>query len=181
VTAWQLVINVVKAQTAQSILIHGAAGSVGSLAVQIAKWKGADVFANAAAEDAEYLRKIGARHVIDYKTQRFDEIVRVVDAVIDLVGGDTLERSYNLVKKGGVLVSTVGSVDKERASTAGIRAESFIMKANAKDLSELARLVHDGVLKPRVSEVLPLTEVKQAHNKNQRGEAHGKIILQVLH
>ncbi len=119
------------------ILIHGAAGSVGSLATQIAKRWGAEVIGTASGEDIVYLRSLGHVQVVDFKQERF-ETVGQVDAVLDLIGGETATRSFALVKKGGVLVSTVGAANAELAAQAGIRGVNLVSKGNAADLSELA-------------------------------------------
>ena len=109
VTAYQLVLNAVHATKGTRILIHGAAGSVGSLAVQLARMQGAQVFATASGRDAEYLKGLGVEQVIDYRTERFDQKLKDLDAVIDLIGGETLARSYAVVKPGGIVVTTTGA------------------------------------------------------------------------
>lgn len=179
-TAWQLVIDQGKIKEGQTILIHGAAGGVGSVACQIALWKKANVIAVAAAEDKAYLQGLGVQKFIDYKTQRFEEFAKNVDLVIDLVGGETLSRSYQVLKKGGVALSTVGSFKEADARNHGVRGVNFIMTPEAKGLAELARLINQGTLKVRVGEVLPLTEAKKAQDLNQNGKTHGKVVIKVL-
>src|SRR5205085_12138918 len=130
-------------------LIHGAAGGVGSYASQIAKNLGARVIGTASGADIEYLKSLGVDEVVDYKRERFEDKAAGIDAVVDLVGGETLARSYAVVKKGGVLATTVQAIEESAAKRAEIIAVQVIMKRNAEDLAELARLVEKGVLRPR--------------------------------
>jgi NADPH:quinone reductase-like Zn-dependent oxidoreductase len=178
-TALQLIRDVVKARKGMTILIHGAAGGVGSFAAQIARHLGAKVIGTAADQDVSYLKSLGVEQVIDYKRERFEEKAREADAVVDLVGGDTLARSYSIVKKGGVLVTTVEPIDESAAKQAGIRGVSYLMKRSAPDLDELAKLVEQGVVKPRVSQTMDLAHAKEAQELNETGQSHGKFILKV--
>lgn len=179
-TAWQIVVDVANVQPNQRVLIQGAAGGVGSFAVQIAKWKGAQVIATAAADDATYLREIGVDWVIDYKNDRFEDRVVNADVVIDLVGGAILGRSYPVMKKhGSIIISTVGRPDENALKRIDARGVSFVMKRNSSELGELAKLIDQGIVKPRLAEVLPLDEAKKAQDTLQRGHSHGKIVLEV--
>jgi NADPH:quinone reductase-like Zn-dependent oxidoreductase len=177
-TALQAIRDFVQLKQGIRVLIHGAAGSVGSFAAQIAKVWGAQVIGTASGEDAVYLRALGHIQVIDYKHERF-EAVGQVDAVLDLIGGETTTRSYAVVKKGGVLVSTVGAADAELAARAGIRSANVVMKRSAADLLELARLVEAGDVKPRMGEVFPLEQAREAQEASKEGRAKGKILLRV--
>lgn len=179
-TAYQIVMDVIQPKRGDRILVHGAAGAVGSFVVQIATHLGAEVIANASFKDKEYLTRIGVKQIIDYRTQRFEQLVSDLDAVVDLVGGITAERSYQIVKKGGILVSTVGAVDQAKGENFGIRAQSIIMKPEASGLEKLAKLVDEGVIKPRVDRILPLEQVREAQDLVQAGQTNGKIILEVL-
>jgi NADPH:quinone reductase-like Zn-dependent oxidoreductase len=177
-TALQAIRDFVQLKQGIRVLIHGAAGSVGSFAAQIAKVWGAQVIGTASGQDAVYLRALGHIQVIDYKHERF-EAVGQVDAVLDLIGGETTTRSYAVVKKGGVLVSTVGAADAELAARAGIRSANVVMKRSAADLLELARLVEAGDVKPRMGEVFPLEQAREAQEASKEGRAKGKILLRV--
>jgi NADPH:quinone reductase-like Zn-dependent oxidoreductase len=179
-TAFQILTNLVRPSAADTVLIHGAAGGVGSFAVQIAKERGATVIAHASGADADYLRSIGADEVIDHRTQRFEDVVREVHAVIDLVGGDVCRRSYPLVKPDGILVSTVGAADEAKGKERGILAVNFVMQPEGNGLAALARLVERGAVKPRLDRVLPLAEARRAQDLNQTGHSHGKVVLRVL-
>jgi NADPH:quinone reductase-like Zn-dependent oxidoreductase len=179
VTSYQLVMDVVRAAKGLRVLVHGAAGSVGSLAVQFARMQGARVFATASGRDAEYLKGLGVEQVIDYRTERFDQKLKDLDAVIDLIGGETLARSYAVVKRGGIVVSAAGMTDPAEAGRRDIRAMNFVAKQDPSNLAQVARLVDQGVLKQRVGRILPLAEARQAQDLSQKGSAGGKIVLRV--
>jgi len=178
-TALQIIRDVVGAKSGMTILIHGAAGGVGSYASQIAKNLGAKVIGTATGADIEYLESLGVDEIVDYKRERFEDKAAGVDAVVDLVGGETLARSYAVVKKGGVLATTVQPVDEAAAKQAGIRAVQVIMKRNAADLAELARLVESGAVKPRLSKTMSLSQAREAQELSEAGKAQGKVILKV--
>jgi NADPH:quinone reductase-like Zn-dependent oxidoreductase len=177
-TALQAVRDYVQPKPGTRVLIHGAAGSVGSFAVQIAKRWGAQVIGTATGEDVIYLRSLGHVHVIDYKQERFESVGQV-DAVLDLVGGETAARSIAIVKKGGVIVSTIRGVDPELAAKSGIRGINMVVKRNAADLSELANLVESGDVKPRIGKTFPLAQAREAQDAAQQHQAKGKILLKV--
>ena len=178
ITALQAIRDYVQPKPGNRILIHGAAGAVGSFATQIAKLWGAQVIGTASGEDIVYLRSLGHVQVVDHKHERF-ETVGQVDAVLDLIGGDTALRSFALVKKGGVLVSTVGAANAELAARAGIRGVNMVSKGNAADLAELAAFVERGDVKPRMGEVFRLEQAREAQDASQQGRAKGKILLKV--
>jgi NADPH:quinone reductase-like Zn-dependent oxidoreductase len=178
VTALQAIRDYVQPKPGTRILIQGAAGSVGSLATQIAKRWGAQVIGTATGDGIVYLRSLGHVQVVDFKQERF-ETVGQVDAVLDLIGGETATRSFAIVKKGGVLVSTVGAANAELAARAGIRGVNMVSKGNAADLSELAALVERGDVKPRMGEVFRLEQAREAQDASQQGLAKGKILLKV--
>jgi NADPH:quinone reductase-like Zn-dependent oxidoreductase len=177
-TALQAIRDYVEPKPGSTILIHGAAGAVGSFATQIAIARSVRVIATASGEDVEYLRSSGQVQVIDYKKERF-EAVGQVDAVLDLIGGETATRSYAMVRKGGVMVSALGAANAELATLAGIRAVNVAMKRSATDLAELAELVERGDVKPRMGQVYRLDEAREAQDASQQGRAKGKILLRV--
>lgn len=178
-TALQMIRDVVNAHAGMTILIHGAAGGVGSFAAQIAKNLGARVIGTASGDDIEYLKSIGVNDVIDYKRERFEEKVSAADAVVDLVGGETLKRSYGVVKRGGVIASTVQPLDESAAKQAGIRAVHLFMRPNAADLVALAKLVEAGAVRPRLGETLTLSQAREAQELSESGRTRGKVILKV--
>ena len=180
VTAWQMVFDFAQLRAGQSVLIHGAAGNVGGYAVQFARQAGAMVIATAAANDLSYIRSLGGLGVIDYHASRFEEKVKEVDAVIDTVGGEVLERSYQVVKRGGVIVSSAALPSEERAQQHGVRASFFLAQVTAERLQKIAELIDAGGLKTEVGEVLWVDEARQAHEMLE-GAPHrrGKIIIKM--
>jgi len=152
---------------------------VGSFASQIAKHLGARVIGTATGADIEYLRSLGVDEVIDFKSEGFEDRATGVDAAVDLVGGETLARSYAVVKKGGVLATTVQPIDESAANRAGIRAVHVVMRRNAADLAELARLVERGAIKPRLFKTMDLSQAREAQELSETGKTQGKVILKV--
>src|SRR5262249_50083924 len=140
-TAWQA-LDAMNLQPGQTVLVHGAGGAVGSFAVQLAKMRGANVIATASAGGADYGRALGASQVIDYRTQRFEDEVGNVDAVLDVISGDTRDRSWCVLKPGGVLVSTLGP--PQPPADVNARGVGIVMKADHGQIEELARMLADG-------------------------------------
>jgi NADPH:quinone reductase-like Zn-dependent oxidoreductase len=179
-TAWQALFDEAKLSSGQKVLIHAAAGGVGSFAVQLAKWKGAYVIGTASGPNAELVRSLGADQFIDYRATRFEEVVRDADVVFDTVGGDTQERSWKVLKKGGVLVSIVQPPNEKTAAAHGVRG--VFMREDAtrsEELMQIAELVANGQIKVNVETVLPLRDARKAQELSQTGHAHGKIVLTV--
>ncbi len=177
-TAWQA-FTAAGLHAGQKVLIHAAAGGVGSLAVQLAKAKGAYVIGTASARNAEFVKTLGADEVIDYTTTKFEEVVKDVDVVLDLIGGETQERSFVVLKKGGFLASAVSSPDAEAVAKHGINGAMIVLQPNAAELEEITALVETGKIKTFVETVLPLSEARKAHELSESGRTRGKIILQV--
>jgi NADPH:quinone reductase-like Zn-dependent oxidoreductase len=163
----------------QKILIHAAAGGVGSFAAQLAKWKGAYVIGTASEENQSFLRELGVDEPIDYEETPFEDKVRDVDVVFDTIGGDTQRRSWKVLKKGGILVSIVAPPSAEGAARSGVRQAFIFMTPNASELAEIAMLVDSGKLKAVVETVLALEDARQAHELSQMGHTRGKIVLRV--
>jgi NADPH:quinone reductase-like Zn-dependent oxidoreductase len=136
------------------VLIHAAAGGVGTYAVQLAKWRGAYVIGTASARNREFVKELGADEVIDHQSQRFEEVVKGVDLVFDTIGADTQERSWQVRKHGGMLVSIVAPPSKEKAAAHGVRQAFVFIQPNREQLEEIGRLVDSGKLKPIVETVL---------------------------
>ncbi len=175
VTALQIVNNIVKPQPNQAILIHGAAGGVGSIATQLCIARGARVIATASIADAAYLTSLGVAEVIDYRSEKFEAKVRDIDAVIDLVGKDTFARSLGVMRGSGLIVTTVGPTEPAKGHP--VRAVHIVAKRNQADLEELARLVDEGVVEPRGARVLPLEAAREAQDLSQAGRAPEKLVL----
>jgi NADPH:quinone reductase-like Zn-dependent oxidoreductase len=180
VTAWQMVYDFSQLSSGQAVLIHGGAGNVGGYAVQLAKRARAVVIATASADNAPYVRRLGADGVIDYLARRFEERVKEIDAVIDTVGGDTLDRSYGVLKRGGIVVSAAAQPSKEKAEQHGVRAVFFLVQVTAERLVRIAKLIDAGELKSEVGEVLWLDEARKGHEMLE-GAPHrrGKIVIKV--
>jgi NADPH:quinone reductase-like Zn-dependent oxidoreductase len=179
VTAWRALFDTAGLKEGQKVLIHGAAGGVGSFAVQLAKWKGAHVIGTASTRNQAFLRDLGVDEPIDYEKTRFEDVVDDVDVVFDPIGGETQKRSWQTLKKGGILVSIVAPPSEEEAKKFGVRSAFLSVKGGSALLAELATLVDSGKIKPMVEKVLPLSEARQAHELNETGHARGKIVLKV--
>lgn len=178
-TAWQALIDTAKLQSGQTVLIHGGSGGVGNLAVQIAKARGAKVIATASTANQETLKQLGVDQAIDYTQTKFEKQVKDVDVVLDTVGKDTLTRSYDVVKKGGIVVTIAGRPDQAEADKRGIRVASIRTEPKAETLEELTKLIDAGKLKPLVSQVLPLAEGAKAQEQVATRHTRGKIVLKV--
>ena len=179
VTAWQALFEEAKLAPGASVLIHGAAGSVGAFAVQLARRAQFRVLATARAADIAFVRSLGASDAIAYETDRFEDRARGVDAVIDLVGGDTQRRSFEVLKPGGVLVSAVSEPDREAAARSRVRAGFFLVDVTTDRLMRIADLLADGALSVVVGATLPLASVREAHEMLDGGrrKPRGKIVL----
>ena len=179
-TAWQALFEQAKLTSGQTILIHGAGGSVGGFAVQFAKAKGATVIATATGDDVAYVQSLGADTVIDYKAEKFEDKAQGVDVVLDTISGDTQARSWATLRDGGILVSTLpGAEAPADAAARGVIGKSFGAHPDAAALTEIARLVDAGQVKVRVGAVLPLPEAKQAQEQAASGHTQGKVVLSV--
>jgi NADPH:quinone reductase-like Zn-dependent oxidoreductase len=179
-TAWQTLFDAGGLSAGQRVLIHAAAGGVGHLAVQLAKWKGAHVIGTAAERNHEFLRKLGVDQVIDYDTERFEEAVQPVDIVLDTMGGDTQERSWKVLKRGGILVSIASPPKSETATAHGVRQAFVFTQPNAAQLAEIAKLVDTEKLKVIVETILPLADATRGQELSQRGHGRGKLVLRVV-
>lgn len=178
-TAWQMVIGTAKAKSGMTFLIHGASGGVGSLAAQFARWKGARVIATASPPSFSFLKAIGVDQLIDYRKQRFEDLVKEVDVVIEHLGGEIQARSWGVLKKGGMLINLIGEIDRKAARKHKVRAVEFGMEYRTRDLEKIAHLVERGTVIPHISQVLPLHQARRALDLNERNRSHGKIVLKV--
>jgi NADPH:quinone reductase-like Zn-dependent oxidoreductase len=178
-TAWQSLFDTAQLQPGQRVLIHAGSGGVGHFAVQLAKWKGAYVFATASTKNQDLLREVGVDKAIDYTQQRFEDVARKIDIVLDPIGGDTQERSWQVLKKGGILLSLVEPPSADKAKALGIQAAFVASHPNGAELAKIAELIDSGDLKPIVNRILPLSEARRAHELSQTGHTHGKIVLRV--
>ena len=179
-TAWQGLFEQAGLVAGQSVLIHGGVGGVGVFAVQLAHWAGAQVIATASARNRGLLRELGANEIIDYTTTRFEDVIHDVDLVFDTVGGDTLQRSWQVIKPGGALVSIV-SPPPPADVTQGhdVRFVWFVVEPNRDELVHIGALIDAGQIRPIIDTVFPLAQARQAYEQAAKGHTRGKIVLRV--
>src|SRR5881296_3932795 len=175
-TAWQALIDEAKLSSGQTVLIHGGSGGVGTFAIQIAKARGAKVFATASTPNQDLLKQLGADVAIDYTKQKFEDIAKDVDVVMDSIGKDTLARSYGVVKKGGYIVSIVSRPDPAELEKHGIRGEALSVDPNSDELGEIGKLIDEKKIKVVVSQILPLADAAKAQEQAATGHTRGKIV-----
>ena len=183
-TAWQALVDAADVRPGQRVLVHAAAGGVGHFAVQFARHLGAYVVGTASAARHDWLTGIGADEVIDYTSVRFEDAVKDIDVVIDLVGDQhaTSLRSLQVLRPGGLVVAIPGGVSPELAAEAksrGLRAVPFLVEPDGPALARIAALIDAGEVTSEVEEVFPLDQAGRAHAKGQAGRTRGKLVLRV--
>ncbi|MFS7875588.1 MULTISPECIES: NADP-dependent oxidoreductase [Streptomyces] len=182
-TAWQILVDTVKVEAGQRVLVHAAAGGVGHFAVQFARHLGATVVGTARKSRHEWLGGLGAAELIDYTEQRFEDAVEDVDVVIDLLGEGhdaTSTRSLEVLKKGGLLVAVPGGVSpelREAADARGVRTSPFLVEPDGAALTTIAGLIDQGAVEVEVADVFPLEEAARAHRQGEDGHTRGKLVL----
>jgi NADPH:quinone reductase-like Zn-dependent oxidoreductase len=177
-TAWQCLFDHGRLRRGQRVLIHGAAGGVGHFAVQFAKAKGAYVVATASAADRRWVRKLGADEVIDFRAERFEDHTNNIDLVVDLVSGETQERSWCVLKpSGGRIVSTLSDPSKAEARKRRAKGIRMVVKPNHRQLVEIARLIEAGKVIVKVGKTFPLRSAAEAHRLVENGHVRGKVVL----
>ena len=177
-TAWQAVIEDGAVQAGQRVLVQGAAGGVGHYAVQFACWQGADVIGTASEGNFSFCRSIGAKELIDYRSTPFESVVSDVDVVIDTVGADVPERSWQVLKPGGLFVTVASQISPDDAAAHGVRA-MMSRRAAPEKLKDIAALIEEGKVVPAVGEAFSLAQASEAHELSQTGHGRGRIILHV--
>jgi NADPH:quinone reductase-like Zn-dependent oxidoreductase len=178
-TAWQSLFDLANLSAGQTVLIHAAAGGVGHFAVQFSKWKGARVIGTASGRNEEFVKKLGADMIIDYTTKKFEDEVSGVDCVLDTQGGEVLDRSLRVLKKGGIVVSTLSEPSADDLVRYGVRSSHVLARANSRQLMQIAGLIDKGDVRPVIETVLPLAEARRAHEMSQTGHVRGKIVLKI--
>ena len=178
-TAWQALFDQGHLVAGQTVLIHGGSGGVGSFAVQFAKNTGAYVITTGAPRNHDFLRELGADEVIDYNTTGFEDVVHDADVVFDTIGGDTQQRSWQTLRKGGILVAITQPPDTAAASIHGVHGLFLSSNSNAAQLTKIGALIDAGKVEVIIDTVFPLAEARQAHEASEGGHTRGKIILQV--
>jgi NADPH:quinone reductase-like Zn-dependent oxidoreductase len=179
-TAWQALTEKAHLKAGQKILIHAAAGGVGHYAVQMAKHLGAFVIGTSSAENKDFVLKLGADEHIDYKQQNFEDVSPEVDVVLDSIGGDNIDRSLKVLKKGGTIISLPSGISEsvtEKAAAQGKTGIFFLVSSNGKLQNEIAQLLEKKIIRSHVSEIFEFGDIKLAHEKLESGKTRGKLIL----
>jgi NADPH:quinone reductase-like Zn-dependent oxidoreductase len=184
-TAWRALFSLADLQAGQQVLVHGAAGGVGNYAIQLARWKGAHVIGTASFVNLEFVRALGAEIVIDYHTTPFEQVVHEVDVVVDPIGGETQDRSWPLIKPGGMLVAIGHPPAEDMAARHGVRTASTVLDQQVppglsrRPLQEISALIESGLLLPQPGKVFPLEEAAQAQAFSETGHGRGRIVLHI--
>lgn len=179
-TAWQALVPNAKIQKGQKVLIHAAGGGVGHYAVQIAKHLGAYVAGTASASNRDFVLSLGADQHIDYHSQELTNAISEVDFVLDTIGGENIDRSLPVIKKGGTLISIPSGLNEavaEKAKAAGVNGYFFLVESSGDDMKELAKLLEKGIVKSFVSQTYPFSEMDKAHKQIETGKTKGKIVI----
>jgi len=176
--AWAAVIETAKVEEGQSVLIHGAAGGIGSYATQLAHWKKAYVIGTTSADNREFVRSLGADMAADYRESPFESVVKQVDVVIDAVGGEVLERSWAVIRPGGMLVTVAGRISAEEGKAQGIRAAAA-MRPPFGDHKQISELLASKKIVPTIRAAFPLSEARAAQELSETRHGRGRIILQI--
>jgi 2-desacetyl-2-hydroxyethyl bacteriochlorophyllide A dehydrogenase len=178
-TAWQALVAKGNLQKGQKVLIHAGSGGVGTLAIQMAKHLGAYVATTTSTTNVDMVKRLGADEVIDYKKQNFEDVLSEFDLVIDMMGGEILEKSFKVLKKGGTLISIKGQDPNELAKQYGVHFDSFFMWPSGEMLTQLAQLISDGVLKPVIDRSYSIDQTQEAYDYLQTGRVKGKVVIAV--
>jgi NADPH:quinone reductase-like Zn-dependent oxidoreductase len=176
-TAWQGLFDRGLLEKGERVLVHAAAGGVGHLAVQFAREKGAEVYATASGDGIDFVRSLGIDHVIDYRSQRFEEVAREVDLVFDLIGGETQTRSWSVVKRGGALVSTLTEPSQTEAAARGARGVRYTARPDGAQLASIATLIDEGRVKVRLADQFAFDNLKEAFARIEAGHVRGKLVV----
>jgi alcohol dehydrogenase len=179
VSSIQAIEDYIALQRGQKILIHGGAGGIGSIAIQLAKSHDAYVATTVSKDSFEYVKKLGADEIIDYKNEKFENILHDFDAAYDTVGGEITNKSFAILKRGGVLVSMMGKPNEKLAEEYKVTVVGQRTKTDTKHLKRLAELVDSGKIKPQVNKIFPFDEIQLAFKYQEEGHPHGKVVLQI--
>lgn len=178
-SAWQALVEQINLRKGQKILIHGGAGGIGTITIQLAKHLGAYVATTASQKDIDYVKGLGADEVIDYQNVKFEEKLKVYDAVFDTAGGEAYRKSFQVVKEGGIIVSMVEQPNKELMTKHKVTAKAQFTQPNADQLAKLASLVDDGIIKPRIDKSFSMEQAKDALAYQQTGSPQGKVVIAI--
>jgi NADPH:quinone reductase-like Zn-dependent oxidoreductase len=178
-TAWQALFDKGGLQAGHRVLIHAGSGGVGTLAIQIAKHAGAWVAATASAKNKDLVESLGADQFIDYSNERFEEVIEKFDVVFDMLGDETLKRSFDAVKPGGTIVSIKGDAPDGLAAERSVAFHSFFMEPDGEQLAEIATLITNGTIHPVLDRTFPLDDVVAAYDYARSGSSNGKVAVVV--
>ncbi len=178
IMAWAAVIEIAKVEEGQAVLIHGAAGGIGSYATQLAHWKKAYVIGVTSKANRDFVKSLGAQLVIDYTEAQFETVVQDVDVVIDTVGGSVIDRSWGVMQPGGILVTVAGRLAEDAGKAQGVRAAS-VRRPTFGDHMEITRLLQAGELVPTIRATFPLADAREAQELSETRHGRGRIILQI--
>jgi NADPH:quinone reductase-like Zn-dependent oxidoreductase len=178
-TAWQGLFEHGRLQAGQTVLIHGGAGGVGHFAIQFAKVHGARVATTVSRGDLDFVRELGADVIIDRDAGRFEDQIRAVDLVFDLVGGAVQKRSFDVLKPHGTLVTTLGRADETTARERGLRVVTYMTRADGEQLAEITHWIEAAKVRPRLQETFALDDARGAQERAEHQHTQGKIVLEV--
>jgi NADPH:quinone reductase-like Zn-dependent oxidoreductase len=179
-TAWQALYTHIRVQPGNRVLIHAASGGVGHFAVQIAKYLGGYVIGTSSASNKDFVLSLGADEHFDYKSKPFEEAISNIDIVLDTIGGDNIERSFEVVRKGGTVITLPSNTSEgivEKAKAKDINGFFFMVQSNGEDMKQLAELLEKGIIKPHVSAIYSFDEIGKAHQQIETGSTRGKIVI----
>jgi len=179
-TAWQIVKEKVRIKPGDKVLIHSAAGGVGHYAVQMSKHLGAYVIGTASGRNREFVLSLGASEHIDYEKQRFEDVLKDIDFVLDTMGGDYIDRSLKVLKSGGTIISIPSGASesvREKANAKGLNGDTFRVQSDGKNMKEISELLQKGIVKSHVSKIFRFDEIQSAHLQIETGKTKGKIVV----
>jgi len=181
-TAWQVLLQQAKVRPGEKVLIHAAAGGVGHFGVQIAKYLGAYVIGTGSDANYDFVKELGANEYVDYRNERFEDVVKDVDIVFDAVGGENPKRSLSVLAQGGRLIAIAGGITddvKKLAEEKGVKASAYLVQSNGDDMEQLAELLEAGTIRPFISKEFSFDQIKEAHSQIETGRTRGKIIIRM--
>jgi len=178
-TAWQGLFRHGRLKAGQRVLIHAGSGGVGHFAIQFAKARGAQVITTVSERHLAFARRLGADEVIDYKRQLFEDAVHDIDLVFDLIGGGTQARSFRVLRQGGILVSTLTEPSQHKARAHGVEAMRYTVQESGAELDEIAQMIENGLVTPKITRQFSLREVAEAENFVEQGHTEGKVVLRI--
>lgn len=178
-TAWQSLVDTAKIKKGDRVLIHAGAGGVGTFAIQLAKALGCWVATTTSSKNIDFLRQLGADQVINYEEEQFVDVLSPVDVVFDTLGGEIQKQSYEVLRKGGCLVSIAGVPDEQMAKENGVKVCFVFMNQDGERLEKIGELLAAGDIRPTIGKVMNLSEIQEAHRLSETGHMRGKIVLKV--